>query len=86
MAQVGQRVGTAIGVAAVISTFYAVLYDGAGSPFHIQVFRDGFMSGMMVAIALIGVALAFAFLDLFSHRRSLRDGASLAPAPAAHAD
>lgn len=86
MAQVGQRVGTAIGVAAVISTFYAVLYDGAGSPFHIQVFRDGFMSGMTVAIALIGVALAFAFLDLFGHRRSLRATASMASAPAAHVD
>jgi predicted MFS family arabinose efflux permease len=77
MAQVGQRVGTAIGVAAVISTFYAVLFDGAGSPFHIQVFRDGFQSGMMVALALIGIALVFALLDLFGHRRSQRAAASL---------
>lgn len=72
MAQVGQRVGTAIGVAAVISTFYAVLYDGVESPFHIRVFRDGFQSGMVVAIALIAVALVFALVDLYGHRRALR--------------
>lgn len=85
MAQVGQRVGTSIGVAAVISTFYAVLYDGAGSPFHIQVFREGFQSGMMVALALIGVALVFAVLDLFSSRRSRSLDTRSAASDAAHA-
>jgi hypothetical protein len=34
----------------------------------------------MVAIALIVVALAFALLDLFGHRRSQRATASLASA------
>ncbi|HYI32314.1 MAG TPA: MFS transporter [Glaciibacter sp.] len=85
MAQVGQRVGTSIGVAAVISTYYAVLYDRAGSPFHIQVFREGFQGGMMVALAMIGVALVFAVLDLFGNRRSHRLNAKMAASDAAHA-
>ena len=68
MAQVGQRVGTAIGVAAIISTFYATLYAEAGLPDRVQVFRDGFFSGILVALALIAVALAFALVDLFGGR------------------
>jgi MFS family permease len=68
MAQVGQRVGTAIGVAAIISTFYATLYAEASEPDRVQVFRDGFFSGILVALALIAVALVFALVDLFGGR------------------
>ncbi|WP_104127783.1 MFS transporter [Cryobacterium sp. Y57] len=68
MAQVGQRVGTAIGVAAIISTFYATLYAEASHPDRVQVFRDGFLSGILVALVLIAVALVFALVDLFEHR------------------
>lgn len=64
MAQVGQRVGTAVGVAAVISTFYATLYAGEGEPDHIQVFRDGFLHGMLIALGLIVIAMAIAAADL----------------------
>jgi EmrB/QacA subfamily drug resistance transporter len=74
MAQVGQRVGTAIGVAAVVSTFYAALYAGAGKADHVQVFRDGFQSGMLVALGLIGIALVFAVIDLLGYRRLARLG------------
>jgi MFS family permease len=68
MAQVGQRVGTAIGVAAIISTFYATLYAEASQPDRVQVFRDGFLNGILVALVLIAVALVFALVDLFEHR------------------
>jgi hypothetical protein len=74
MAQVGQRVGTAIGVAAVVSTFYAALYAGAGTPDHVKVFRDGFQSGMLVALGLVGIALVFAIIDLLGYRRLARLG------------
>lgn len=72
MAQVGQRVGTAIGVAAVISTFYTAIYAGRGSPFHIQVFRNGFEGGMVVALALVSVALLVALIDLWGGRQERR--------------
>jgi MFS family permease len=68
MAQVGQRVGTAIGVAAMISTFYATLYAEASDPDRVQVFRDGFFNGILVALALIAIALVFALVDLFGGR------------------
>ena len=68
MAQVGQRVGTAIGVAAIISTFYATLYAEASQPDRVQVFRDGFLNGILVALVLVAVALVFALVDLFGHR------------------
>ena len=68
MAQVGQRVGTAIGVAAMISTFYATLYAGASQPDHVQVFRDGFLNGILVALGLVAVALVIALVDLFERR------------------
>ena len=68
MAQVGQRVGTAIGVAAVISTFYATLYAGVNQPDRVQVFRDGFFNGMMVALGLVAIALVIALVDLIGNR------------------
>ena len=68
MAQVGQRVGTAIGVAAVISTFYATLFAGANEPDRVQVFRDGFFNGMLVALGLVIIALVIALVDLIGNR------------------
>lgn len=70
MAQVGQRVGTAIGAAAATSTFFATLYREAGEADTITIYHDGFRNGMLVAIALIGVALVVALVDLRERRRS----------------
>jgi hypothetical protein len=70
MAQVGQRAGTAIGVAAVISTFYATLYAEGDSEGHVQLFRDGFLYGMLVALGLVLVALVIAGIDLIAGRAS----------------
>ncbi|MCU1408678.1 MAG: transporter [Microbacteriaceae bacterium] len=72
MAQVGQRVGTAIGVAAVISTFYAALYAGNGQSDQVRVFREGLFGGMSVGIALVIVSAIFAVIDLIGYRRATR--------------
>lgn len=63
VAQVGQRAGTAIGVAAATSTYFATIYSEAGNPGRTAVFADAFHHGMYVAIGLLGVALLFALLD-----------------------
>jgi EmrB/QacA subfamily drug resistance transporter len=65
MAQVGQRVGTAIGVAAIISTFYATLFSEGGRTTHLQVFRDAFFHGILVALGLVAISLVFALMDQF---------------------
>jgi EmrB/QacA subfamily drug resistance transporter len=72
MAQVGQRVGTAIGVAAIISTFYAALYAGRGTSDHVQVFRDGFLNGILVALAFVGIAVVIALVDVIGYGRVRR--------------
>jgi MFS family permease len=63
VAQVGQRAGTAIGVAAATSTYFATIYREADIP-SITAYTDAFHNGMYVAIALILVAVVFGVLDL----------------------
>ena len=69
MAQVGQRVGTAIGVAAATSTFFATLYAESGRPNSLSVYHDSFRNGILVAIGLIAVALVLGLFDLGQRRR-----------------
>ncbi|WP_108250417.1 MFS transporter [Planctomonas deserti] len=76
MAQVGQRVGTAMGVAVATSTFYATLYSERGGR-ELAVYHDGFRNGFLVALALISVALLVGLFDLRARRRARRR----APAP-----
>ena len=64
MTQVGQRVGTAIGVAAASSTFFSTLYREEGETMQLTSYHDGFRNGAIVSIALIVAALVFALLDL----------------------
>jgi hypothetical protein len=63
VAQVGQRAGTAIGVAAATSTYFATIYGEAGAP-QLVVYADAFHNGLYVALGLIMVALVFGVLDL----------------------
>ncbi len=64
--QVGQRAGTAIGVAVASSTYFATIYrETAVSP-HVNVYADAFHQGLYVAIALLLVAVLFGLLDLKS--------------------
>jgi len=66
MSQVGQRVGTAIGVAAGSSTFFATLYREEGQASSLSIYHDGFRNGALVSLGLVVVALTFALLDLRS--------------------
>lgn len=68
MGQVGQRVGTAIGVAAASSVFFSTLYREEGQVSMITQYHDGFRNGAAISIALIVVALVFALLDLRRRR------------------
>jgi MFS family permease len=63
VAQVGQRAGTAIGVAAATSTYFATIYREADTP-TIAVYADAFHNGLYVALGLAAVALVFGVLDL----------------------
>ncbi len=84
MAQVGQRVGTAVGVAAASSIFFSTLYrEGPGNPDNLAVYHDGFRNAFFVTLGLILVALAIGLVDLVRrHRRDAdaTDEASVAGA------
>jgi len=62
MLQVGQRIGTALGVAVALSTYYATLAAGGRG-------RDAAGRAMLVTIALVVVALVVAGVDLRARRR-----------------
>ncbi len=87
MSQVGQRVGTAIGVAAGSSTFFATLYREEGQASSLAIYHDGFRNGALVSLGLVVVALTFALLDLRSRRMAATsaarvDASELGPAAA----
>ena len=89
MAQVGQRVGTAVGVAAASSIFFSTLYrEGPGTADNVMVYHDGFRNGFLVTLALLALALAVGLLDLLRRKRASADpdeeeatDADSAPAP-----
>jgi EmrB/QacA subfamily drug resistance transporter len=62
LAQVGQRMGTAIGLAAALSAFYFVLADEADLPLSVA-YHDAFVVALTVVVGLIATALLFALLD-----------------------
>jgi MFS family permease len=62
--QVGQRAGTAIGVAVATSTYFATIYAERGGAAHATVYADAFHNGMYVALGLVLVAVVFGLLDL----------------------
>jgi hypothetical protein len=61
---VGQRAGTAIGVAVATSTYFATIYAERGGAAHATVYADAFHNGMYVALGLVLVAVVFGLLDL----------------------
>jgi len=63
VAQVGQRAGTAIGVAAATSTYFATIYREADVA-ALTAYSDAFHNGLYVALAIVGVAVVFSLLDL----------------------
>ncbi|WP_150308361.1 MFS transporter [Planctomonas psychrotolerans] len=71
MAQVGQRVGTAMGVAVATSTFYATLYEERGGD-SIEVYHDAFRNGLFVALGLMALALLIGLFDLRERKKQGR--------------
>lgn len=67
MLQVGQRLGSALGVAVALSTYYGGL--AAGLPGSEAAGR-----ALLVTVVLVGVALVVGVADLVARRRERRDG------------
>lgn len=70
MGQVGQRVGTAIGVAAASSTFFATIFRESGEVAQLELYHDAFRNGFLVSLGLILVALVVGLVDLGARRRA----------------
>lgn len=70
MAQLGQRIGTAVGLAAATSLFFATLYAEGDSPDQLAVYHDSYRNGVLVALALIATALVLGLLDQRHRRRA----------------
>jgi EmrB/QacA subfamily drug resistance transporter len=86
LAQVGQRVGTAIGVAAVTSTFFATLYRDASDTDKLTAYHEGFRNGILIAISLITVSLVVGLFDLRARARAqARETAAADASPASDA-
>lgn len=64
MAQVGQRVGTAVGVAAASSLFFATLYREGPAADMVDTYHAAYRNGFLVTLALVLVALVIGLLDL----------------------
>lgn len=62
--QTGQRIGTAIGIAAVGAVFFATVAGSRGD------WAQAFRSGLVVVIAFVVAALGAAFADLLTGRRT----------------
>ena len=70
MAQLGQRVGTAVGTAAASSVFFAAILQETGSQTPLTAYHDGFRDGVLIAIGLMVVALILGIVDLVARKRS----------------
>jgi hypothetical protein len=76
--QVGQRIGAAVGIAAVGSVFFARIAATRGD------FASAFQQGMAVASSFVGAALVLAVVDVLVDRRVHRGEAVIdrgAPEP-----
>ena len=62
LAQVGQRIGTAIGLAAALSTFFFVLAEEETLTQSAR-YHDAFAVAAVVAVGLVSLALVFALMD-----------------------
>jgi EmrB/QacA subfamily drug resistance transporter len=62
LAQVGQRIGTAIGLAAALSTFFFVVAEEVTQPLS-AAYHDAFVVSATVVVSLVALALVFALMD-----------------------
>lgn len=66
--QVGQRMGTAIGIAVAASVFYGLLNTMGGTGAGADAFRSAFTVGSLIALSLLLVAVVFAFVEVRTSR------------------
>jgi EmrB/QacA subfamily drug resistance transporter len=69
MAQLGQRVGTSIGVAAATAMYFATILRESGTEVELVAYQDGFRNALLISIGLMIAALALGVFDLFARRR-----------------
>jgi len=67
--QVGQRVGTAVGLAATTAAFYSTVYAGRASEGALGVFQDAYRNAALVVLGLLALALTVAVADLRARSR-----------------
>lgn len=67
--QVGQRLGSAVGIAIGAATFYAVLNTFGGAAADVDAYRTAFLVGTGAAGSLMLVSLVMAVADLRAERR-----------------
>lgn len=70
VAQVGQRIGTAVGVAIASSAFFATVYREEDTEGVVTAFTDAYALGMLVALGLVLVGVVFALIDVLPLRRA----------------
>jgi MFS family permease len=68
--QLGQRMGTAIGMAVAMSLFYAAIYRESGSGAELEVYHHAYAYGMAAVGAFMAVALIAAVTDLAQRRQA----------------
>jgi MFS family permease len=69
MAQLGQRIGTSIGVAAATSAYFATILKESGEVAELTAYHDGFRNGVVISIGLIVLAFALGITDLVARRQ-----------------
>ena len=72
IAQLGQRVGTAVGVALVTAVFFATVPGGGSHP--VPEYHDAVRRGYLVTLALLAVALVVGLVDLRERRKAGKRG------------
>jgi len=69
MAQLGQRVGTSIGVAAATAMYFATILRESGTEVELVAYQDGFRNALLISIGLMVAALGLGVFDLNARRR-----------------
>jgi MFS family permease len=73
--QTGQRIGAAVGIAAVGAAFFALLASSRGD------FPSAFDRGILVALAFVVASVVLAVIDILVNRRTQRRDDPATPAP-----
>ncbi|MGN6502837.1 MAG: MFS transporter, partial [Pseudolysinimonas sp.] len=72
IAQLGQRIGTAVGIALVTAVFFATVPGGGSHP--VSQYHDAVRSGYLMTLALLAVALIVGLVDLRERHKAGKRG------------